>query len=294
MYRVTTLKKLAPRLFAKCEFEQPTSSFKIRPAYRAIQKNLEQAKRYGVLAASSGNFAQAVAYVCRKLGIRCRIVMTSRTSPFKLQMTQALGAEVLISGDSFESREALSRKLREESPVLFLHPFDSLDTMEGDATMAEEILDQINDDFDIYVPTSGGGLLAATAERIKRERPRCRVFGVQQRENFSLESSFRKGERVKVAPFQSICDSLVAVQPGEKTFPIILKFVDDVMSPTEDEIKRALRDLWDLFGLMVEPGSATAYAAYRRWGSRDRNSILVLSGSNIDDRRWHEIVESIE
>jgi len=283
----TELRLLEPSLnvWGKLEFQNPTGSFKDRPALYGVLFHREEVIRKGVLAASSGNFAQAVAHAATKIGAKSRIVMTSQTSKFKVERTQSFGGEVIFSGPSFESREALSKKLRDESGSIFLHPFDAWETMVGDGSLALEILEQSEEDFDIFVPTSGGGLLAATAFVLKMLRSGCRIFGVQPKNNSSLESSFRSGSRQRVPGFQSICDSLIAVCPGEHTFPFIQKYVDDVYSPSEEQIQISMREILQRFGLKVEPGAATAWAAFQMHGefSKSRRKILALTGANVED-----------
>jgi len=284
---------LAANLWGKLEFQNPTGSFKDRPALYGVLFHREKAIENGVLAASSGNFAQAVAHAATKIGANSKIVMTSQTSAFKVQRTESFGGEVVFSGPSFDSREELSKKLREESGAVFLHPFDAWETMIGDGSLGLELLDQAEDDFDIFVPTSGGGLLAATAFVLKSLRPGCRVYGVQPKNNFSLETSFRAGSRQRVPAFQTICDSLIAVCPGAHTFSYIQKYVDDVFSPTEEQIREAMVDIWQRFYLKVEPGSATAWAACQMQGGakNSRKKILALTGANVEDAVFRKMIQ---
>ncbi len=279
-------------LFAKLEFENPTGSFKDRPALYGVLSHRERAIQSGVLAASSGNFAQAVAHAGKTLGAKTKIVMTNRTSPFKVARTKAFGGEVIFSGDTFESREKLTQELRAEGGV-YLHPFDCPETILGDASLAYELLEQMDSDFDVFIPCSGGGLLSAVATVLKERRPACRVFGTQPLNNSSMEKSFRFGDRVKVPAFDSVCDSLIAVSPGALTFPLIKRYVDDIISPSEEQILQALRDLWASYKVKCETGCATSLAALdmrKDLSSSSRVKILVLTGANIEDEKWKEWV----
>lgn len=267
----------------KLETQQPTGAFKIRPAFSSMLSNLEKARACGVLASSSGNFAQAVAYAARELGVAATIVMTSNASAYKIARARALGAEVVLSGPSFDERMELTRKLLESSGKLLLSSYDTPETIAGDATLGLELLEQLEGAFTVIVPASGGGLLAGVASAVKAARPGARVIGVQSAANGSMLRSFQQGRRVRTGPFTSLADALVATIPGEVTFPIIRRLVDDVVVVDEDEIRSAVQWLATEQKLVVEPGAATSVAALRSAKvDRAGQVICVLSGGNID------------
>jgi threonine dehydratase len=280
------------KIFAKLEYENPTGSFKDRPALYGVSMHQESIRKKGLLAASSGNFAQAIAHAATQIGVKARIVMTSKTSAFKVQRTERFGGEVIFAGETFESREQKTQELLKEYGSVFLHPFDCEETIFGDASMAFELDQQIQGPVDIFIPTSGGGLLAATAAVFSILRPEARVFGAQPFNNGSLERSFKMKSRQRVPPFHSVCDSLIAQIPGEKTFPLIRKFVRDVFSPTEEEVLESLRDLWNRFRIKTEPGCACAWAAVQKstsFSDPSRSKVIVLTGANVDEahlKQW--------
>ncbi len=281
----------------KCHFKwetgQPTGSFKIRPALNGILTHKSDALARGVLTSSSGNFAQAVAYSARQLGCRAHIVMMSSTSPYKLERTRELGAEITLCAPTFEARWDMTARLARETGALLLHPYDSLETLAGDATLALECLDQIPEvPFTVIVPASGGGLLAAVATTLKVLRPQCRVIGAQPSSNGSLKRSWDAGQPVRSAPFKTLADALVAAQPGTLTFELIRRHVDAIVEVSEEELLDAVRVIArEEDGARVEPGGAAGYAALRsgRIPKRGNETVVcVLSGGNVEPAIWKE------
>ncbi len=280
----------------KLELNQPTGSFKVRPAFNSILAHESEARSRGVIASSSGNFAQAVAFAASKLGIQAQIVMPSNTSPFKVERTRQLGGQntqVVLSGPSFDERWALTERLQRQSGALMLHPYDSVETIAGDATVGLELLEKIPGDFAVTVPTSGGGLLAGIARVIKVRRPGCRIIGVQPTANGSMLKSFEAGSRVKVPPFVTRADALVAATPGENTFPLVCQHVDAMVGVSEDSLWEAVRFLYRSEGLVVEPGGAAAVAALLEGGLDVQGLplVCVLSGGNISPQAHAQILE---
>jgi threonine dehydratase len=165
-------------IYLKLETQQYTSSFKPRPAFNGILTYLDEARKNGVLTSSSGNFAQAVAYAAKKLGVSAQIVMMQGASDYKKRRTLSLNAEIIECGNSFEERQAALKTQHEKTGRVLLHQYDTPETMAGDATVTMEVLRQFSDDFAILCPTSGGGLTAATCLATKESRPACQVYGV--------------------------------------------------------------------------------------------------------------------
>jgi threonine dehydratase len=267
----------------KLETEQPTNSFKVRPAFNGILAHLELAKAKGVLASSSGNFAQAVAFAAKTLGVNAMIVMPSITSEFKINRTRELGAEVLISGPSFKERWALTEKVQKETGRHLLHPYDSVETIAGDGTLALELLDSITGPFCVVVPVSGGGLISGITLALKLFRPECRIIGVQPERNGSMRRSIEADKRVNVGNVQTIADALVASMPGERTFEVVKNQVDELILLNEDEIKEGVRYLATNEKLTVEPGGAIGVAAKLadKLPSQNLKYVFILSGGNI-------------
>ncbi|HLD99722.1 MAG TPA: threonine/serine dehydratase [Bdellovibrionota bacterium] len=280
---------LVPGFFAqgpvwlKLETQQPTGSFKVRPALNGILAHEQTARKQGIIASSSGNFAQAVAYAAKSLGCHAQIVMMQSTSEYKISRTRDLGAEVVLCGASFQERWDTTYRLQRETGRLLLHPYDSPDTISGDATLGLELLEQLPGDFTCIVPVSGGGLLAGIALALKTARPGCRVIGVQPEANPSMKRALESGEREEGAIAPSIADALIAVKPGALPFEIAQKYVDEIVLVTEAEIVEALRVLTQEQKLVVEPGAAVTVAAVLsgKISTRHMATVCVLSGGNI-------------
>jgi len=287
----TPLLSLRGGLMAKLENTQPTGSFKVRPAFYGILSSLSKARQKGVVAASSGNFAQAVAYAAKELGISAQVVIMSTSCEFKRDRTECWGAKVILCGSRFEDRERVLNEVASSSGALKLHPFDSWETICGDASLALELLDQIEGDFDVWVCVSGGGLLAGVAAVLTELRPGCRVYGVQPERNASMKLSFDQGKRVEVPRVESIADALIATIPGEQCFEIIRQRVEDIHLVSEAAILEAVREVWVRHQIRLEPGAAVGYAAHKIFGERRRPQVLLFTGANISESRWKALVE---
>ena len=183
------------RIWLKLESQQPTGAFKVRPALNGMLARLDQARESGVIASSSGNFAQAVAYAARELGVSAQIVMMKKSSPFKIEGTRRLGGEVVFSENTFTDRWDTTFRIQGESGRLLLHPYDSEATIAGDATIGLELTGQLDSDFTVLVPISGGGLISGIASAVKAERPACSVIGIQPAANGSMKKSIEQGSR---------------------------------------------------------------------------------------------------
>ena len=281
----------ALKVWLKLETQQPTGSFKVRPALNNVLEHLEEAQRCGVLASSSGNFAQAVAYAARELGLSASIVMMSSSSPYKIAQTKALGAEVVLCGNTFEERWETTYRLQKETGRVLLHPYDSPETIAGDGTLGLELLEQLPEPFTVAAPVSGGGLISGIATAVKLGRPGCSVVGVQPEANASLSKSLEAGKRVNVGPVRTIADALVASSPGERTFEIIRERVDRVVLVTEEEIAMAVRELAWKQKIIAEPGGAAAVAALLAGKLRDdhKNLVCVISGGNVAAETFREL-----
>lgn len=280
----------------KLETQQPTGSFKVRPAFNSLLARLDECRARGVVTSSSGNFAQAVAFASRALGIDAAIVMPSNTPAFKVDRTRAFGGTVHLSGPSFDARWALMEKIRAESNRLVLHPYDTVETMAGDATIAVELLEQAREQGaaleTVLVPCSGGGMLAGIATALKRARPAIKVFGVQPENNGSMARSFKAHARVKSGAFTTIAEALAAAEPGEHTFAVIERVVDGIVNVTEDEMRAAVKWCALEQKLVVEPGGAAGMAAVlagRAPGARE-SVACVVSGGNIAPALLAEII----
>lgn len=268
----------------KLETLQPTGAFKVRPAFNGLLAQLDLARSKGVVASSSGNYAQAVAYAAAQLDIHARIVMMEGAPAVKRNRTRAYGAEVIDCGNTFPERLETTKRVQEETGALLLSAYDSLETIAGDGTLGLELLDQTDSDLCVVVPMSGGGLISGIATAVKASRPECRVIGVQAEANPSFRASIDARKRITSNPSPSLADALQVATPGEHTFPIVQNLVDDIVLVTEDQMATAVRHLAVEERLVVEGGGAVGVAAALA-GKIERKGldvVFVLSGGNIE------------
>ena len=271
------------RVWLKLETQQPTNSFKVRPALNGMLAHLGEARKWGVVTSSSGNYAQAVAYAARALDVNAQIVMMRKSSPLKIERTRQLGGEVVFCENTFQDRWKTVFRIQDETGRLLLHSFDSEETIAGDGTIGLELVEQIESDFCVVVPVSGGGLIAGIAAVVKTLRPGCRVIGVQPTANPSMAFSVEQGRRVTVTPDATLADALTVATPGERTFEIVQQCVDQVLLVEEEEIIEGVRILAEEQKLVVEPGGAVGAAALlsNKIDSGNLDVVLILSGGNI-------------
>ncbi len=280
------------RVWLKLESQQPTGAFKVRPALNGMLAHLDQARKSGVIASSSGNFAQAVAYAARELGVSAQIVMMKKSSPLKMEGTRRLGGEVVLCENTFKDRWDTTFRIERESGRLLLHPYDSQETIAGSGTIGLELAEQLDSEFTVLVPISGGGLISGIASAVKAERPGCRVIGIQPSANGSMKKSIEQGSRVTVTPSPSMADALVVATPGERTFAIVQKLVEDVVLVEEEEITTAVRTLAVEQKLVIEPGGAVGVAALLagKVQPAGRDLVCILSGGNIQPSKLAELL----
>lgn len=280
------------RIWLKLETQQPTNSFKVRPALNGILAQLGPARARGVVTSSSGNYAQAVAYASRVLDVSAQIVMMRKSSPLKIQRTRQLGGEVIFCENNFQDRWKTVSRIQNETARLLLHPFDSEETIAGNGTIGLEIIEEIDSDVCFVVPVSGGGLISGIATVVKALRPGCRVVGVQPTANPSMSVSLRRGKPVTVTPGPTLADALTATKPGTRTFEIVRKSVDQLVLVEEQEIINGVRFLAREQKLIVEPGGAVAAAALlsNKIDTGNMDVVLVVSGGNILQSEFVELL----
>lgn len=280
----TLNERLGAEVHLKCENFQRGGAFKFRGAYNAISRLTDGEKRAGVITFSSGNHAQAVALTGCLLGVRTLIIMPETAPAAKLAATRGYGAEVLLYDPNAQSREAMAEELQAERGMTLIPPYDHPDVVAGQGTAALELLDEVGPLDMILAPCGGGGLLSGTAIAAKSLQPRCRVIGVEPEVADDATRSFRSGTLQKVNNPPTLADGLRTPSLGAVTFPLIQKYVDEMVTVSEHEIVRAMRFLWTRMKVVVEPSGAVPIAALI--GGRqetDRMRIgVILSGGNVD------------
>jgi threonine dehydratase len=273
-------------VFFKCENFQRMGAFKFRGAFNALSQLGEEQKKKGVVAFSSGNHAQAVALSGRLLGIRTVIVMPDDAPQVKLEATRGYGAEV-VQYAKHEERETLAGKLASERGLTLIPPFDHAHIIAGQGTAAKELIEDVGPLDVVMTPCGGGGLLSGSAIAAKHLAPKCKVYGVEPQAGNDASQSFVKKRLITIAVPDTIADGARTPSLGKLTFPIVLRYVDDMLTVDDQELTRAMFFLWERMKMVVEPTGALAFAALFTGKAPVKNLRVgvVLSGGNVD-LRW--------
>lgn len=280
-----TVNELTQRqVFFKCENFQRMGAFKFRGAYNALSQLSEQQKRQGVLTFSSGNHAQAIALSGKLLNIPTTIVMPEDAPAVKLAATQGYGAEVLLYDRAEMTREELAAELCRERQLTFIHPYDRPQVIAGQGTTAKELIEGVGELDLLLVCCGGGGLLSGCAIAAKTLSPQCKVIGVEPERADDATRSFHSKTLHTVHNPDTIADGARTPSLGKITFPLVLKYVDDMVTVSEDAIKRTMYFLWERMKIVVEPTGVLAAAALLEGvvtapGARVG---VVISGGNVD------------
>ena len=284
IYSSSLSKQFGFESYLKLENLQKTGSFKARGAYYKISSLTDGEKAAGVIAASSGNHAQGVAWASSLLGVRSLIVMPETTPIVKFVATKGYGGEVLFHGRTFFEAYSRAKELAAEKGLAFIHPFDDYQIMAGQGTIGLEILDAVPDVDTVVVPVGGGGLISGIAAAMKEERPDLTVIGVEAAASNSCVESIKAGKPTEVAERPTIADGIAVKRVGEKTFEVIREYVDRVVDVGEDSIAGAIVRLLERKKLIVEGAGAVPVAAAieGKLPKSTRKVVFVLSGGNID------------
>jgi threonine dehydratase len=280
--------------FFKLENRHITGSFKERGALHKILGLSEEERRRGVIAASAGNHAQAVAFHATRAGIPSTVVMPRRTPLIKVSNTRDYGAEVVLFGESFDAAVEHARQLQAERDLVFMHPFDDERVIAGQGSVGLELLEQEPELDVVIVPIGGGGLISGIAIGMKESRPGIQIIGVQTAALPSMKESRQRGERLTLPPAQTIADGIAVKRPGELTLPIVERYVDDIVTVSEEEIANAILLLLEREKTVAEGAAAVALAALYNGlvpSALGRRTCMVLSGGNIDVNLISRIIE---
>ena len=284
--------RVGARAHLKAECFQRGGAFKFRGAYNKISSLAEDALQRGVIAYSSGNHAQAVAIAAGLLGTHATIVMPEDAPAAKLDATRGYGGEVVLYDRWTESREEIGARLAEERGLELVRPYDDPLVMAGQGTAALELLEEVPHLDLLLAPVSGGGLIAGCATAAKARRPEIRVAGVEPEAGDDTRRSLAAGERVRIDVPRTIADGLQAPEPGELTFEVNRRLVDEIVTVTDGEIVDAMTFLFDRLKLVVEPSGAVGVAALLsgKLEARGAQVGVVISGGNVGAGRFAELV----
>jgi threonine dehydratase len=280
-------------IFLKLENLQMTGSFKERGALNKILLLTEEERRRGVIAASAGNHAQAVSYHATKRGIKAQICMPLTTPMVKVSATRGYGAEVFLVGANYDEtcQDAL-RRCREQG-LTFIHPFDDPAVIAGQGTLGIEMLEETDDLDAVILPVGGGGLIAGVACAVKEMQPHIQVIGVQSSKLPSMKAALERNELVTLPPNKTIADGIAVRRAGDQTFPLVQKYVDDVVTVDDEEIANAILLLLEKEKTLTEGAGAVAAAAVlsTKLPHRGKKLGVVVSGGNIDVTLLSRIIE---
>ena len=291
-YSYTFSKLTGGKIYLKLENLQKIGAFKVRGAYFKIRNEVLKGC-HEVIAASSGNHAQGVAYSSQQLGIKATILMPRYTPLYKVLATKSYGANVILYGDTYDDAYNRALEISKERNIPFIHPFEDPDVIAGQGTIGVEIYHDLKDVDRVIVPVGGGGLISGIAIALKTLKPNIKIYGIQPKGASAMYKSFKTGKLVYVDNISTIADGVAVKRPGEETFKIISEFVDDMVLVSDGEIARAIFLLLERTKLVVEPAGALGVAAILS-GKIDvskGNTVVVLSGGNIDMMLLSEIIK---
>ena len=282
------------RTYFKLENLQMTGSFKERGALNKLLLLSEEEKRSGVIAASAGNHAQGVAYHSMRLGVKSTIVMPRPTPLIKVANTRDFGGEVVLHGASYDEALAHAKHLASEEGMTFIHAFDDEDVIAGQGTIGLELLEEEVAFDAVVVPVGGGGLISGVAIAMKEKRPNTRIIGVEPEYYACLKAALKAEVDLEIATQPTIADGLAVKRAGDRTVEIAQRYVDDIVTVSEDEIASAILKLLEIEKTVVEGGGAAGLAAVlfnKIAGIENKNVAMIISGGNIDPNLLSKIIE---
>ncbi len=287
-------KRLGCKAFLKLENLQLTGSFKERGACNKIRQLNDQEKARGIIAASAGNHAQAVAYHATQLGISAKIVMPEGTPLLKVTRTRGFGGEVILYGSSYDEAYARAVEIMQAENRVFVHPFDDRDVIAGQGTLGLELLEQ-NPYLDcVIVPIGGGGLAAGVAVALKETNPKIRVIGVEVETLASMRAAIDAGGVYEIPEATTISDGIAVRKVGEICYQTLRRYVDDIVVVSEEEVANAILVLLEQEKTVAEGAGAVGVAALlagKISGIEGKRVAAIVSGGNIDVNVIARIIE---
>lgn len=280
-------------IYLKLENRQKTRAFKARGALNRILTLSEAEKAQGIIAASAGNHAQGVALGAQLMGLRATIVMPEGTPIAKVGATRRYGAEIVLAGANYNDAFEVAQALADENGMTFVHAFDDPYVIAGQGTIGLEILEQRPEVEVVLVPIGGGGLIAGVACAIKERAPHVQVIGVQTRAMPSMRESFRAGEKATLPAAVTIADGIAVKRPGDLTFPLVQRYVDDIVAVSDEEIAAAILFLLEREKLLSEGAGAAGVAALfqEHHAFAGKRVAVVISGGNLDMTLLSRVIE---
>lgn len=282
IYSEVFSRKSGNQVYMKCENLQLTGAYKIRGALNKIRSLSDEDKAKGVVCSSAGNHAQGVAFAASQANVKSTIVMPKTTPLLKIQSTKDLGGNVVLSGYVYDDAFNEAKRIEQEQGALFIHPFNDIDVICGQGTVALEIFEDLKDVDVILCPIGGGGLISGVTLAAKALNPNVKVIGVQAEGANAMVKSFKAGEIIALDSVDTIADGIAVKRPGDLTFKFIKEYVDDIITVSDHEIVEAFFTLSEKHKLLAEASGAVSLAASSKLKCKDKNVVSVISGGNID------------
>lgn len=275
------------KIFLKCEYKQPTGSFKVRGAFNVIMQLTPEERKKGVVTRSSGNFAQAVAFAAQKLDIAATIIMPENAPKIKIEGTKKFNPTIRFSGSKHEEGELIVNQLVAQEGLIPLHPYNNYRTMAGQGTAALEILQDLPDVDHFFCPIGGGGLMSGCATAFKETQASIKTYGIEPAGAGDYFASRKSGQLESWETINTIADGLRASSVGELNFPILNKTVDEASVVTDEEIKKAMKWLYEQMQIVTEPSGAVSFAGFmKNYHQLRGNVVILISGNNVDSENF--------
>ena len=276
------------QIYLKAEHLQRTGAFKFRGAFNAVAALNQEVRSKGVVSYSSGNHAQALARAAQIFRIPATIVMPSDAPQSKREATEAYGAGVVEYDRYTQKRESIAEELRKEHKLTLIPPFDDPYVIAGQSTCGQELMEQTDHLDQVIVAVGGGGLIAGTALAIQQRNPKCQIIGVEPEKGNDVQRSLAAGAIIEIAVPETIADGQQTTSAGVHTFPIIQKYVDEIVTVTDEQIIEAMVFLFKYQNQVVEPSGASSLAAVLndKTHSKGKRVGVIISGGNISPERF--------
>lgn len=289
--------KYGASIYLKREDLQHVRSFKLRGAYYKIKKIENEARQTGVVCASAGNHAQGVAYACAHLKIHAKIFMPKTTPRQKIDQVRMFGreyAEIILAGDTFDDSAKSAITYCEENEMIFIHPFDDLDVIAGQGSVAVEFMNDIEEPVDfVFGSIGGGGLISGVSSYVKNISPNTKVIGVEPAGAGSMKAAFAEGAPVRLPSIDKFVDGAAVQLVGQDTYQICKQLVDDIVLVPEGKVCTAILNLYNKHAIVAEPAGALSVAALDLYANeiKGKSVVVIISGGNNDIDRMPEIKE---
>jgi len=279
-------------IYLKSEFQQKTGSFKIRGAYYKIKSLTAEEKKNGVVAASAGNHAQGVAYASSLEKIPCTIVMPEHASPAKIAATRGYGANIILQGTTYDESWTKAKEISEKTGAKIIHAFDDPQIIAAQGVIGLEILDDLPDVDEIYLPIGGGGLAAGVLIAVKTKNPKIKVIGIQSKAFPAMKESLSSGSLKSTEGNRTIADGISVQKPGKLTFSIIKDLIDDIVLVDDSQIIKAMFLLMERAKIVIEPAGAVGIAyLLENKPAPGKKIVTILAGGNVDMYLLGQIVD---